>query len=56
MPGKQEYDQMQIHEKKCPISSVLGALEIKVTLRFYFTLVRMAIIRTTNAAENDEGD
>jgi hypothetical protein len=40
--------------KKCPISSVIKEMQIKTTLRFYLIQVRMAIIKTTNAAVRGE--
>ena len=44
------------HLKRVFIFLAIRQMQIKTTVGLYLVLVRMAIIRTTNAAENDEGD
>jgi hypothetical protein len=44
------------HLKRVFIFLAIRKMQIKTTVGLYLVLVRMAIIRTTNAAENDEGD
>jgi hypothetical protein len=39
--------------KKCSTFLIINKMQIKITLRFHLTLIRLAIIKqTTNAGEN----
>jgi hypothetical protein len=42
-------DKMPKTHMKCSTSLVIKKMQIKTTLRFYLTLVRMAIIKNTNS-------
>ena len=43
----EEYQMAKKHLKKCSTSLVIGELQIKTTLRFHFTPVRMAKIKNS---------
>ena len=44
------------HLKRVFITLAIRKMQIKTTVELYLVLVRMAIMWTTNSAENDEGD
>jgi hypothetical protein len=46
--SKEEVSNDQKHMKKCSISLAIKEKQIKTTLRFHVTPVRMAIIKNTN--------
>jgi hypothetical protein len=43
------------HLKKCSISLVIGEMQIKTTLRFYFTPVRMVKIKNSGDSRCRQG-
>jgi hypothetical protein len=43
------------HMEKCSTSLAIKAIQIKTTLRFHLTLVRMAIIKDTTNVGKDVG-
>jgi hypothetical protein len=45
---KEEVEMAKKHMKKCSPSLAIKEMQIKTTLRFYFTHVRMSTIKNTN--------
>jgi hypothetical protein len=46
--SKEEVQKTKKHMKKCFISLTIKEMQIKTTLRFHLTLVKMATIKNTN--------
>jgi hypothetical protein len=46
--SKEEIQMFKKHMRKCSTCLVTKKMQIKTTLRFHFTLVRIAIIKNTN--------
>jgi hypothetical protein len=51
MAKKSPKNKKQNHMKKCSPSLAIKEMQIKTTLRFYFTLVRIAITKNTTKKE-----
>ena len=48
--SKEEVQRVQRHMKRCAVSRTIREMQIKTTMRYHFTLVRMAIInKATNS-------
>jgi hypothetical protein len=53
--SKEEVQVPKKYTKKCSTSSAMKKMQIKMTLRFHLTLVRMAMIKNTTNAGEDVG-
>jgi hypothetical protein len=53
--SKKEVQMAKKHMKKCSPSLAIKEMQIKATLRFHLTLVRMAIITNTNNSQAPSG-
>jgi hypothetical protein len=53
--SKKEFQMTKTHMRKCSPSLAIKAMQIKATLRFHFTPVRMATIKNTNDNKYGQG-
>ena len=51
--SKEDIERAQGHMKRCSASLAIGEMQIKITMRYHFTLARMTIINksTTSAGK-----
>ena len=46
--SKEDIQRAQRHRKRCSVSPAIREMQIKTTIRYYFTKVKMAIIKQVN--------
>ena len=53
--SKQDIEMTNKHMKRCSILLIIREMQIKTTLRYHLTLVRMALIKSLHTVNAGEG-